>query len=251
MQGNVDAHAAQVLHRAASRFARMATWDRERDGDLHDWVVERARAHVVEYGPRDLALDSAGQERAIWRCTIPIEDQEIVLKSMEPLDLMEASWKVTFKAADMMLRAVSTAPRLMEEVGGVYKSAMALHHDGLEASDKQTIAAIQAETSDKKQDRILGVLREILGSGDKTEKALKEKDTSAAGSSRELLASFESDDLTAVLGHPMGRAIATAAKWGDLTSAVEGLWKAHTSGEISLSKASLSAAQVVVKGFNA
>lgn len=250
VQGNPDAHAAQLLRRAASRFARIRTWDRERDGDLHDWTVEYARTHVVEFGPVDLGLDSPGCERAIWRCTLPIEDEEIVLTGTSPQDLIDASWKLTFKAAHMMLQATSTAPRLMQEVGGVYKTAMTVHQEGLQASDAQTIAHIRAESSDKKQDRILMVLKEMLGGKDETaQKALKEASTT--DSSRKLLSSLEPDDLVAVLAHPLGRVIATATKWGELTGAVESLWDAHSKGEISLSKASLDAARVVVRGFNA
>ncbi len=252
-----DAQAATISRRASARFARLDTWRREHDGDLHDWAVEQARKHVTEFGPTELALDSAGRDRVTWRAQIATLHEEIVLKSMDPKDLMEGAWKVTFRAAQMMLDATSAAPRLMHEIGTVYSEAIAAMRDATQQSEGTSIAAVTAEAAQKKLDRVLGLIENFSSGGGAANEALGERDTSgastparAAVASRNLLGSISAEDLPAVLGHPLGQALAIANTWDDLKASVGELVGAFDAGEIKLSVDSVSAVRAVIRTLN-
>ena len=254
--GDNDAQAAIISRRASARFARMATWSRDTDGDLHDWVVEQARKHVTEYGPTELALDASGKDRVTWRAQIASIHEEILLKSMDPKDMMETAWRVTFRAAQMMLDATSAAPRLMHEIGTVYSEAIAAMRDATQQSEGTSIAAVTAEAAQKKLDRVLGLV-ESFGGGGGGNNGNGERDGSgastparAAMASRSLLGSLDDNDLPTVLAHPLGRALAVAETWGELQSSVASLVGAFDKGEIKLSVDSKSAVSAIIRGLN-
>ena len=250
--GNTDAQLANLLRRASSRFARIATWNREEDGDLHDWVVEKARAHVTEYGPTELALDSPQRDRIAWRAQIATVHEEVVLRSADPMALVEASWKLTFRAAHMMLEATSAAPRLMSEVGNVYTEAIKAMKDAISQSENVSVAAVTAEASSKKLDQMMGLIKHFGSDGDGNGRDFSGASTPAraAVASRDLLGSITPDDLPDLLAHPLGQALAVAQTWSDLQQTVAGLFKALDTGEITLSLDSREAARAVVKLLN-
>ncbi len=251
--GDSDAQAAKISRRASARFAQLKTWARDVDGDLHDWVVEQARKHVTEYGPTELALDSNGKDRVTWRAQIATVHEEIMLKSMDPKDMMETAWKVTFRAAQMMLDATSAAPRLMHEIGGVYTEAISAMRDATQQSEGTSIAAVTAEAAQKKLDRMLGLVERFAGGEDgpaANGKGAPSSPERAAVASRSLLAAISKDELPTVLGHPLGQALAIANTWDDLKSSVHELVTAFDAGEIKLSVDSVSAVRAVIRGLN-
>jgi hypothetical protein len=255
--GDNDAQAAIISRRASARFARMDTWRRDTDGELHDWVVEQARKHVTEYGATELALDCNGRDRVTWRAEIATVHEEIILKSMDPKDLLEASWRTTFRSAQMMLDATSAAPRLMHEIGTVYTEAIAAMRDATQQSEGTSIAAVAAEAAQKKLDRIMGLIEHFGGGGTGNGIGNGERDATgastperAAVASRTLLGSISPDDLPAVLGHPLGQALAIANTWDDLKSSVGKLVSAFDAGEIKLSVDSVSAVRAVIRTLN-
>ena len=249
-----DAQAAIISRRASARFARLNSWARDDDGDLHDWVVEQARKHVTEYGPTELALDSNGKDRVTWRAQIATVHEEIMLKSMDPKDMMEAAWKVTFRAAHMMLDATSAAPRLMHEIGSVYSEAIAAMRDATQQSEGTSIAAVTAVAAQKKLDRVLGLIENFSGADGNGEKGRdasgKSTPERAAMASRSLLGSITKEDLPTVLGHPLGQALAVAKTWEELQATVGELVTAFDDGEITLSLDSVSAVRSVIRKLN-
>jgi len=251
--GDGDAQAATISRRASARFARLGTWARDDDGDLHDWVVEQARKHVTEYGPTELALDSNGKDRVTWRAQIATVHEEIVLKSMDPKDLMEGAWKVTFRAAQMMLDATSAAPRLMHEIGTVYTEAIQAMREATQQSEGTSIAAVTAEAAQKKLDRVLGLIENFGGGGDGgngIDASGKSSPERAAVASRSLLGSLTKEDLPSVLEHPVGQALAIARTWDDVKETVGLLVAAFDKGEIKLSVDSASAVRTVIRSLN-
>lgn len=252
IQADGDAGSASLQRKTKARFSRVDAWSRERDGDLHDWIVEKTRAHVVEYGQTEFRIESPAHDAVVWTARIPDVQEEIVMKSADPLALLNASWALTFRAADMMLKATSVAPRLMSEVGEVHTASMDMLREAHSTSSVADVAEIKADAGGKKLDRILGVLSELNSGGGGGNAKGNSTGVSSEESSEtawELIDSLEEEDRARVLAHPLGRALAQVRDAVALKKGVADLWAAHRDGELKLAKGSLASAQEVIDRF--
>ena len=173
--------------------------------------------------------------------------------------LVEASWKLTFKSAHMMLESASAAPRLVQEVTGLYKSAIDALREGLASSDGASLKAVEATASQQKLETILTVMTSMQenggggggGGGGAGPNSLEAANKMAANTSRNILGAMTEDDLPVVLQHPLGRALAVVSDWAELQQTIKGLFEAVTTGDLQLSDESKAAARKVVQAINA
>ena len=173
------------------------------------------------------------------------------MRDNSDLALVEASWKLTFRAAHMMLDATSAAPRLMTEVGKVFGEAIGHMKDAVQQSESVSVAAVSAEASSKKMDQMLGLIKHFgAADGEGRDPSGASTPARAAVASRDLLSSIASHDLPDLLAHPLGQALAVAQTWSDLQQTVGELFKAVERGEIRLGVDSIEAARVVVRALN-
>lgn len=246
--------AVQLSRRTANRWTRAASLSP--GNDRHGEILATCQRYCVEHGATSWKLSAASTEPIEWTSTVSIEaDGGIpVLNLADPAELLRASWELTFRAARVMIDATSVAPRLMNEVASVYREALSTLREVTGTSESATMAHINAEASQKKLDRVIGVLEKLgvdSGSaGGGTTTAAKSVDDGSGSIARRLLAAANADERARILSHEIGQALSIVDSKSDLQALVSRLWAAHADGTLKMSKETLDAAREIVREVN-
>ncbi len=244
-----------LSRKTATRWQRVATLGPATD--RYDVFLASISTHVVEHGPTEWQLSRADTEAVTWISSAAPDDSSDVpvMDFSNPDDIIRASWELTFRAARMMIDTTSIAPRLVNEVASVYREALQTLREVAGSGEAATLAAVQADASSKKLDKVIGVLERLSGGTDG--KKLVSGKTAAARLGKDpiqfagrLLRAAVGEDRAAILAHEVGTKLALVDDWTDLQGLIKSLWSAHDSGELALSKATLDAARVIVKEMN-
>ncbi len=249
-----------LSRKTATRWQRVATLAPA--ADRYDVFLASISTHVVEHGPTEWQLSRADTEAVTWISSAAPDDSADVpvMDFSNPDDIIRASWELTFRAARMMIDTTSIAPRLVNEVASVYREALQTLREVAGSGEAATLAAVQADASSKKLDKVIGVLERLADGegGKKTAAGKTASGKTAAGRlgkdpiqfAGRLLRAAVGDDRAAILAHEVGSKLALVDDWTDLQGLIKSLWSAHDSGELALSKATLDAARVIVKEMN-
>jgi hypothetical protein len=249
--------ASVSLHRlTGKRYTRHAAWRREHDGELHAWVVSQCTQYCLQHGEATFAVEMPGierDERLVWLACVSEHEAPIVLpRHAGAQDLVNASWGLTFRAAEMMLKAASAAPRLVSEVAEVYTEALKLVREQGQQNDRVQIAEVEAAASSDKLDKVLQLLgmAGIGGGGSPgggNGVAAVTGPAQASAVSQELLRGLQPEEVRSVLSSPAGAALAVVNDWGALQECLEALWSDLSAGRVVVSPPSVEKLRAIVR----
>lgn len=250
---SADPPIALILsRRTATRWQRVASLTP--GDDRYDNMLGHVSRHTVEHGATTWQLVRPDTEAVSWISTAAIDDSSDVpaMNFADPNDVVRASWELTFRSARMMIDTTSIAPRLVREVASVYREALATLREVTGTGEAATLAAVQADASSKKLDKIFGVLEKVAGVDERGKKAVTagNKGDGAIAFAGRLLRAATKEDRESMLDHELGRALAIVDDMPTLKKLVDRLWAAHSSGDLKLSQTTLDAARAVVKELN-
>lgn len=149
-----------------------------------------------------------------------------------------------------MIDAASAAPRLVTAAVAVWKDALDTVREVSGTSESATLAAVQADASQAKLDKLVSVLETLTANDAPKTKAKTAGGADIATWAARLIGLGTEDEVAAMFREGLGAKMLAATDRGELTSVVNELWGAHTAGKVKLSKDTLAKCKELVAEFN-